>query len=92
MFRATIHEDYFFINFIIFLTMVLVGGLGRLIGTVFGVIFVTLVPVLLDLIVSYIARVYDPDFTIYSGPMKEFVFGGLIILFIILEPEGLVGI
>jgi branched-chain amino acid transport system permease protein len=26
------------------------------------------------------------------GPMKELVFGGLIILFIILEPEGLVGI
>jgi branched-chain amino acid transport system permease protein len=89
--RTAIPEDYIFLHSIIFLAMVLVGGLGRLVGTVFGVIFITLVPVLLDLIVSYIANVYDPNFTIYLGPMKEFVFGGLIILFIILEPEGLVG-
>ena len=90
--RTAIPEDYTFRHSIIFLAMVLVGGLGRLVGTVFGVIFITLVPVLLDLMVSYIANVYDPNFTIYLGPMKEFVFGGLIILFIILEPEGLVGL
>ena len=72
--------------------MVLVGGLGRLIGTVFGVIFITLVPVLLDLIVSFLAHVYDPNITIIAGPLKEFVFGGLIVLFIIFEPDGLVGI
>ncbi|MBW1869560.1 MAG: hypothetical protein JRI73_09800 [Deltaproteobacteria bacterium] len=30
--------------------------------------------------------------TIYLGPVKELVFGGLIILFIIFEPDGLVGI
>jgi branched-chain amino acid transport system permease protein len=90
--RTAIPEDYVFLNSIIFLIMVLVGGLGRLVGTVFGVVFITLVPVLLDLIVSYIGRVYDPNFTIYLGPMKELVFGGLIILFIIFEPEGLVGV
>jgi branched-chain amino acid transport system permease protein len=90
--RTAIPEDYTFLHSIIFLAMVLVGGLGRLVGTVFGVIFITLIPVLLDLIVSYIANVYDPNFTVYLGPMKEFVFGGLIIFFIILEPDGLVGI
>jgi len=89
--RTAIPEDYTFLHSIILLAMVLVGGLGRLVGTVFGVIFITLVPVLLDLIVSYIANVYDPNFTIVLGPLKEFVFGGLIILFIIVEPDGLVG-
>jgi branched-chain amino acid transport system permease protein len=89
--RTAIPEDYTFRHSIILLAMVLVGGLGRLVGTVFGVIFITLVPVLLDLIVSYIANAYDPNFTIVLGPLKEFVFGGLIILFIIVEPEGLVG-
>ncbi|MFH1629718.1 MAG: branched-chain amino acid ABC transporter permease [Pseudomonadota bacterium] len=92
MLRAAIPEDYIFISSIIFLAMVLVGGLGRLVGTIFGVIFVTLVPVLLDLGVSFLSRVYDPNVTIYLGPVKELVFGGLIILFIIFEPEGLVGI
>jgi len=89
--RTAIPEDYSFLHSIILLAMVLVGGLGRLVGTVFGVVFITLIPVLLDLIVSYIANVYDPNFTIVLGPLKEFVFGGLIILFIIVEPEGLVG-
>lgn len=90
--RASIPEDYVFLHSIILLAMVLVGGLGILIGTVFGVIFITLIPVLLDLIVSYLAQVYDPNITIFAGPLKELVFGGLIILFIIFEPEGLVGV
>jgi branched-chain amino acid transport system permease protein len=90
--RTAIPEDYTFLNSIIFLAMVLVGGLGRLVGTIFGVIFVTLVPVLLDLLVSFMAQTVDPNFTVYLGPMKELVFGGLIILFIIFEPEGLVGV
>jgi branched-chain amino acid transport system permease protein len=90
--RTAIPEGYTFLHSIIFLAMVLVGGLGRLVGTVFGVIFITLIPVLLDLIVSYIANVYDPNFTILLGPLKELVFGALIIAFIVLEPEGLVGI
>jgi len=92
MLRTAIPGDYTFLHSIIFLAMVLVGGLGRLVGTIFGVVFVTLVPVLLDLGVSYLSRVYDPNVTIYLGPVKELVFGGLIILFIIFEPEGLVGI
>jgi len=90
--RTAIPEDYHFFNSIILLAMVLVGGLGLLIGTVFGVIFMTLIPVLLDLSFSFIGRVYDPNITIYLGPMKDFIFGGLIILFIIFEPEGLVGV
>jgi branched-chain amino acid transport system permease protein len=90
--RTAIPENYIFYFSIIFLAMVLVGGVGRLVGIVFGVIFITLVPVLLDLLVSYVGHHYDPNFTIYAGPMKELVFGGLIILFIIFEPDGLVGI
>ncbi|MBW2364173.1 MAG: branched-chain amino acid ABC transporter permease [Deltaproteobacteria bacterium] len=92
MMRAAIPEDYLLLHSILFLAMVLIGGLGRLVGTVFGVIFITLIPILLDLIVSFLARVYDPNITMLLGPMKEFVFGGLIILFIIFEPEGLVGV
>lgn len=90
--RTAIPENYTFLYSIIFMAMVLVGGLGRLVGTIFGVVFITLIPVLEDLLVSYIAQSYDPNFTIYAGPMKELVLGGLIILFIIFEPDGLVGI
>lgn len=90
--RTAIPGDYSFLHSIIILAMVLVGGLGRIVGTIFGVIFITLVPVLLDQAVSFLAQVYDPNITIILGPVKELVFGGLIILFIIFEPEGLVGV
>ena len=90
--RSTVPDNYALIQSIVLLAMVLIGGLGRLLGTVFGVIFITLIPVLLDLVVSYLAEVYDPNVTMLLGPLKEFIFGGLIILFIIFEPEGLVGV
>ena len=90
--RTALPEDYHLIHSIILLAMVLIGGLGRLVGTVFGVIFMTLVPVLLDLFFSYLSQVYDPNITIVLGPFKELIYGGLIVLFIIFEPDGLVGI
>ncbi|MDY6881944.1 MAG: branched-chain amino acid ABC transporter permease [Thermodesulfobacteriota bacterium] len=90
--RTAIPQNYTFFESIAFLAMVLVGGMGRLVGTVFGVVFITFVPHLLRLIVSYLAQVYDPNVTMLLGPMKEWIFGALIILFIIFEPDGLVGI
>jgi branched-chain amino acid transport system permease protein len=90
--RTALPEDYHLLHSIILLAMVLIGGMGRLVGTVFGVIFMTLVPVLLDLFFSYLSQVYDPNITIILGPFKELIYGGLIVLFIIFEPDGLVGI
>jgi branched-chain amino acid transport system permease protein len=90
--RSAIPEDYMFIRSIEFLAMVLIGGLGSLLGTVFGVLFITLVPEFLNVGVSLLARRYDPNLTVYLGPVKDLVFGLLIILFIIFKPEGLVGI
>ena len=90
--RSAIPEDYTFLKSIEFLAMVLIGGLGSLLGTVFGVLFVTMVPEFLNVGVSILAQRYDPNITIYLGPVKDFTFGLLIILFIILKPEGLVGV
>ncbi len=90
--RSAIPEDYTFLKSIEFLAMVLIGGLGSLLGTIFGVLFITLVPEFLNVGLSFLAKRYDPNLTIYLGPGKDFVFGFLIILFIIFKPEGLVGV
>jgi branched-chain amino acid transport system permease protein len=90
--RAAMPGDFSFLHSIGFLAMVLVGGLGSLLGTIFGVLFVTLIPFGLDGVVSWLARMYDPNLTVILGPVKELVFGLMIILFIIFEPVGLVGI
>ncbi len=90
--RAAMPGDYSLMHSIMFLAMVLVGGAGSLLGTILGVIFVGLVPFGLDFIVSWLAVVYDPNVTIYLGPVKDLTFGLLIVLFIIFEPVGLVGV
>jgi branched-chain amino acid transport system permease protein len=90
--RSAIPEDYTFLKSIEFLAMVLIGGLGSLLGTVFGVLFITLVPEFLNVTVSLLAKRYDPNLTVYLGPVKDLVFGLLIILFIVFKPEGLVGV
>jgi branched-chain amino acid transport system permease protein len=90
--RAAMPGDFGFFHSVMFLAMVLVGGLGSLLGTVFGVLFVTLIPFGLDGFVSWLARVYDPNVTILLGPVKDLAFGLLIVLFIIFEPVGLVGV
>lgn len=90
--RAAMPGDFTFFHSVMFLAMVLVGGLGTLLGTVFGVLFITLIPFGLDAGVSWLARVYDPNVTILLGPVKDFAFGLLIVLFIIFEPVGLVGV
>lgn len=90
--RAAMPGDFTFFHSVMFLAMVLVGGLGSILGTVFGVLFVTLIPFGLDYLVSWLARIYDPNITILLGPAKELAFGLLIVLFIIFEPVGLVGI
>lgn len=92
MIRTAIPEDYHLLYSVMLLAMVLIGGLGRLTGTVFGVIFMTLIPILLDNFFSFLSNVYDPNIVILLGPSKEFVYGGLIVLFIIFEPEGLIAI
>ncbi len=90
--RAAMPGDFTFLHSVMFLAMVLVGGLGSILGTVFGVLFITLIPFGLDAGVSWLARVYDPNVTILLGPVKDFAFGLLIVIFIIFEPVGLVGI
>ena len=90
--RAAMPQDYSLMHSVMFLAMVLVGGAGSVLGTIFGVGFVALVPFVLDFIVSWLALVYDPNVTIYLGPVKDLTFGLLIVLFIIFEPVGLVGV
>lgn len=92
LFRTAIPENFHLLHSIMLLAMVLIGGLGRLTGTVFGVIFMTLIPVLLDNFFSFLGQVYNPNITIMLGPSKELVYGGLIVVFIIFEPEGLMAV
>jgi branched-chain amino acid transport system permease protein len=71
-----------------FLAMIIVGGLGSIKGTIFGAIFVTLVPEGLRAL-AQAATQLSPDAMSWLAPMKEIVFGAMIVGFLVFEPHGL---
>lgn len=81
-------ELYNFHVSIEYLAMILIGGLGSILGSIFGAVFITLLPVFLSLLVDVMAGIMPDLYQLFSA-LKEFVFGIVIILFLIFEPGGL---
>lgn len=71
-----------------YLGMIIIGGLGSILGSIYGAIFITLLPELLRMSTSALAHSY-PDLVYKLAAMKELVFGLLVIIFLIFEPAGL---
>jgi branched-chain amino acid transport system permease protein len=72
------------------LFMIIVGGVGSIMGSFIGAAFITLLPIFLNLASDLIASALSIEIphAIVSN-VEAIVFGGLIILFLILEPHGL---
>lgn len=73
-----------------FIAMIIIGGLGSIPGSIFGTIFI----VLLNEVLSHAAELLmnmgvSTGIAITIAPLREFVFGLAIVLFIIFEPKGL---
>lgn len=66
--------------------MVIIGGLGSILGSVLGAAFITLVPILLTNLPPLIGIQIPVDL---SKELEICIFGGMIVLFLILEPRGL---
>ena len=71
-----------------FLAMVIIGGLGHVLGGIFGAVFMVLLPELLRIPAEALSTSYPSMFEIF-GTLQEGVFGLIIILFLIFEPDGL---
>ncbi len=75
-----------------YLAMIIIGGLGSILGSVFGAVFITLLPIVLRWVVEGIWGFFAPPTSAmldFLANLRLIVFGGLIIVFLILEPEGL---
>ncbi len=81
-------EHFTIVLSIDYLAMIIVGGLGSIIGTVFGVIFMILIPELLTTVGVLLKSTFGQITTIISA-IKGLVFGITIILFLVFEPDGL---
>lgn len=75
---------------IVFIAMIIIGGLGSIPGSLFGAVFIVALEELLSHITEYLMNVgASAGAAITIAPLREFIFGLAIILFIIFEPKGL---
>lgn len=74
---------------IAYLAMIIIGGLGSVLGSVMGAVFMSLLPVVLGISAAALTGVF-PDIVSQIAAVKEGIFGLVVILFLIFEPEGLV--
>src|SRR5262249_60689117 len=70
---------------------IIIGGLGSVLGSIFGAIFVTLLPIATRWVLEGFGSLFlsAGDLANIIPNLRLVMFGGLIILFLALEPEGL---
>lgn len=73
---------------ILFLAMIIIGGMGSVMGSVYGAAFMTVLPILVRNLSSSLSTVM-PGVGEYVLLLQHAVFGLAIILFLVFEPEGL---
>ena len=86
-FRVVTPESFPLLMSIFFLAAIIVGGMGSILGGILGAVFMTMVPELLKLIVDVLPG--GSELAVFLSPVRTMVFGLLIIVFLVFEPQGL---
>jgi branched-chain amino acid transport system permease protein len=71
-----------------FLAMIIIGGLGSIAGSLVGAAFILLLPQVMEVLAANAAGIF-PALTQGVPYLKQMAVGAAIILFLVLEPEGL---
>ena len=79
-------ESYNFALAISYLAMIIVGGIGSVLGSILGAVFITLLPYFLDALLPVLHLNVRPN--VLAG-IHQIVFGTLIAGFLLVEPRGL---
>jgi branched-chain amino acid transport system permease protein len=79
-------ESYHFGLAIMYLAMIIVGGVGSVLGSITGAVFITLLPYVLDQWFLMLNLRIPPS--VLAG-IHQIAFGGLIVAFLLFEPRGL---
>ena len=71
-----------------YLAMIIIGGMGSILGSIFGAVFMTLLPEILKLSATSATGVYPQAFGLIAST-RDIVFGLAVIFFLMYEPQGL---
>ena len=89
-FNRFVNPDQFgLVISVFFLSAVIVGGMGSILGAVLGAVFMTLIPEVLREGVLAFGNAFAIDTASFLVPLREVIFGLLIVSFLIFEPRGL---
>jgi branched-chain amino acid transport system permease protein len=82
-------EQFGLLLSVFFLSAVIVGGMGSILGAILGAAFMTLLPELLREGSLLFGSTFGLDLGTILTPLRETIFGLLIVGFLLLEPRGL---
>jgi branched-chain amino acid transport system permease protein len=82
-------EQFGLVLSVFFLSAVIVGGMGSTLGAVLGAAFMTILPEILRESALLAGHEVGFDISTILTPLRETIFGLLIVTFLILEPRGL---
>jgi len=83
-------EPYTLMLSVEYIAMIIIGGLGSIPGAVFGAIFITVLNEVLSGATEFFMNIGSlSKIALQIAPLREFIFGLAIVLFIIFEPKGL---
>ncbi|MCC6206233.1 MAG: branched-chain amino acid ABC transporter permease [Hyphomicrobiales bacterium] len=82
-------EQFGLLLSVFFLSAVIVGGMGSILGAILGAAFMTLLPELLREGSLLVGSSLGYDLATVLTPLRETIFGMLMVGFLILEPRGL---
>src|SRR5947207_4567008 len=74
-----------------YLAMIIIGGLGSVLGSILGAIFVTMLPIAIRLVMEPLGGLFfnAGELSSVIASTRLVLFGCLIIFFLVVEPEGL---
>ena len=87
--KAVNYEQFQIDLSIQYLAMIVIGGLGSIPGTVFGATFITMLPILVRNSIDGLKHVLPGDPVTLVSSIQYFLFGFVIVVFMIFEPQGL---
>ena len=86
-----IAPDHFTLGVTIeYIAIIIVGGLGSILGSIYGAIVITLLPEILRMGTDLLREPY-PLLSEYFGDLKTVAYGLVIVIFLVFEPEGFSG-
>src|SRR3989449_2206276 len=71
-----------------YLAMIIIGGMGSILGSILGAVFMPLLPEVLKLTATSLTSVYPQGFGLIASA-RDIVFGLAVIFFLMYEPQGL---